>query len=127
MRWQDILRGAFVLPAGLSAHGTSNGAELPTRLRRPLALVAAADDSLLYVANRASGSISTIDLASGEVVAETDVGKSLVDLAISPDGRYLLALDEAADELVVLARESDGLRIAARGCCRGAAKRAVEP
>ena len=47
-------------------------------------------------------------------MAEIDVGRSLVDLVISPDERFLLAVDEAADELIVLAREADGLRVASR-------------
>ena len=111
---QVLIRAALVLLVGLAPCGLSKAAELPTRLRRPAALVTADKDATLYVANRASGSISTIDITSGEVVAEIDVGRSLVDLVISPDERFLLAVDEAADELIVLAREADGLRVASR-------------
>lgn len=100
--------------AGLAACGARAAADLATHLRRPTALVTAEDDTILYVANRASGSIATIDVAAGEVVAETDVGRSLVDLAISPDEQFLLALDEAAGELLVLTREADGPQVASR-------------
>ncbi|MBI2826285.1 MAG: hypothetical protein HYX69_16510 [Planctomycetia bacterium] len=83
-------------------------------MRRPVALALADDDARLYVANRASGSISVIDTTAGCTVDETDVGRAVADLAITPDGRYLLAIDEAADELIAIERRPDGLRVAAR-------------
>jgi YVTN family beta-propeller protein len=77
-------------------------------------MVPARDGRLLYVANRRSGSISIVDLSPGRVVAEQDVGVSLSDLAATADGRFLLATDEAADQLIVLRCEQDSLELVAR-------------
>jgi YVTN family beta-propeller protein len=80
-----------------------SGGDTPARtarLRRPVALVPAGDGKRLFVANRA-GSVSVLDTAKRQVVAEIDAGCRLADLAATPDGR-LLAVDEAAGELIVL-------------------------
>jgi DNA-binding beta-propeller fold protein YncE len=69
--------------------------------RRPVALSASADGRLLYVANRRSGTISSVDAARRCVVREHAVGRRLSDLAALPDGR-LAALDEAAHELLLV-------------------------
>jgi YVTN family beta-propeller protein len=89
-------------------------AELAEQLRRPVALVESADGSTLYVANRDSGSVSVIDLAKREVVAEHAIGKRLADLAALPNSDRLLAVDEAAHELLVLQPSEDGLEITSR-------------
>ncbi len=86
---------------------TSSG---PARLRRPVALVAAEDGRRLFVANRRAGTVSVIDVDSGRAIAETAVGRLLADLADAGDGR-LLAVEEAAGELVVLDRRQDTLAV----------------
>jgi YVTN family beta-propeller protein len=92
----------------------AQGAELATQVRRPAALALAHDGAALYVANGRSGSVSIIDCASGSVVAEHQVGQRLSDLAVVPDGAHLLALDEAADALLLLERHGISIRLAAR-------------
>ena len=72
------------------------------RLRQPVALVCADGGKTVLVANRRSGSLSVIDTAARRVVAEHDVGRGLADLALLPDGRHLLAVDQAANELLLI-------------------------
>jgi YVTN family beta-propeller protein len=73
-----------------------------TRLRRPVAMTLSRDGRLLFAANRRSGTVSTIDTQAREVIAEQRIGRQLSDIERTPDGRFLLALDEAANELIVL-------------------------
>jgi YVTN family beta-propeller protein len=80
------------------------GPGLKPLLRRPVALVLADDGKWLFTANQRSGSVSVVDLAAGRTIAEVSVGGHLSDLAATPDGARLLAVDEAARELVVLGR-----------------------
>src|SRR5580698_4969865 len=86
----------------------------PARLRRPVALVLADKDKYLFVANRTGGSVTTIDVAMNRVVAETPVGRTLADLCLTPDEKHLLAVDENADELLLLTRNGPALEAAAR-------------
>ena len=88
--------------------------ELALQLRRPVALVESADGSKLYVANRDSGSVSVIDLAQRQVVAEHTLGKRLAHLVALPNSDRLLAVDEAAHELLVLQPDENGLQITER-------------
>ncbi|MHB1423540.1 MAG: cytochrome c peroxidase [Gemmataceae bacterium] len=83
------------------------------RLRRPAALVAVEDGRRLFVANRRAGTVSAIDADGGRVIAEAAVGRMLADLADAGAGK-LLAVDEAAGELVVLERGHDRLGVAGR-------------
>ncbi len=82
-------------------------------LRQPVALVVADEGRRLFVANRSAGSVSTIDVERGRVLAETAVGKRLADLVDGGEGQ-LLAIDESAGELAVLKRDKDSLTMAAR-------------
>jgi YVTN family beta-propeller protein len=82
----------------------------PISLRRPVALALADDGKWLFVANRDSGSISVIDPAEARAVAEVPAGRKLADLAITPDGRRVLAVDEDAGELLVFVRDGSKLQ-----------------
>ena len=84
------------------------------RLRRPIAMVLVDEGRLLLVANRRSGSVSIVDTASNRVVSETPVGRELADMAVTPDGKRLLVVDEAAGELVILTRSGDQLSVTQR-------------
>jgi YVTN family beta-propeller protein len=108
-------RLALLSVAVLSAAGAlwGRGKETPAeRWRRPVALVPAEDGRRLFVANR-GGSVSVVDVEKLRVLAETDVGRRLADLAAGPGGR-LLAVDEAAGELLVLAPAGDAVRVTHR-------------
>lgn len=72
------------------------------RLRRPVALVEANDGKLLFIANRQSGTISVVDVMLRRPIGETQVGRKLADLAWVADQRELLAVDEAANEVLVI-------------------------
>lgn len=90
-----------------------SGAEAAQTLRRPVALAESADGERLYVANRDSGSISVVDPTAMSVVSEQRLGQRLADLAVLSDGR-LLALDEAAHELLLLKVDRQSLRVTQR-------------
>lgn len=74
----------------------------PARFREPVALGLRRDGTELYVANRRSGTLSVIDSRTSRVRAEYEVGRGLADLAVLPDGNCLLAVDQAADALLLL-------------------------
>jgi YVTN family beta-propeller protein len=92
----------------------------PARLRRPTALLATEDGRQLLVANHRSGTISVIDTDPLRPVAEMPIGKGLADLARTPDGRRVLAVDEEGNELVVLTREAAALEVTHRIAIPGA-------
>jgi YVTN family beta-propeller protein len=84
---------------------TGLGDEAPaSRDRRPVALAFTDGGNLLLVANRGSGTVSVVDVASAKVVAEWGVGRGLADLAPLADGTHLLAVDQDADALILLER-----------------------
>lgn len=77
-------------------------------LRRPVALALDNDTGWLYAANRRLGTVSVLNVADRSVLGEVAVGQTLSDIALVPGGRFLLATDEGAHELVVLgARATD--------------------
>ena len=87
---------------------------LASRDRRPVALAFADGGTLLLVANRGSGTVSVVDVASAKVVAEWGVGRGLADLAPLADGRHLLAVDQDADELILLERRGRSIEVVDR-------------
>ena len=121
MRARHYLAGASgaVLLLGLAWVGRIGGAApevsgTRATLRRPVALVPAADGKRLYVANRRCGTVSVVDLAWPRVVTEAAAGRMLADLAAVPGGRSLVAVDEAAHELIVLDIAEGSVRVAGR-------------
>ncbi len=68
----------------------STAGPIERRVRQPVALVCAEGGKTVLVANRRSGSLSVIDAATRKVVAESEVGRGLADLATLPDGRHFL-------------------------------------
>lgn len=120
-----------VLTAG-RCREPSGARSAPAGLRQPAALVVADGGRRLFVANRCAGTVSTIDVERGRVIAETTVGRRLADLSEGGEGR-LLTLDEAAGELAVLKRDKDSLAVLSRlrvgdaavSVCRLASSRVV--
>jgi YVTN family beta-propeller protein len=84
------------------------------RVRQPVALAIADGGKTLLVANRRSGSVSVVDAGSRRVVGEHAVGHGLADLAILPDGRHLLAVDQAGHDLVLLSYQDRSMKILER-------------
>jgi len=95
--------GCLACWCGLVTLRSSAGAEtFEPALRRPVGLVLSPDNATLWVANQRSGTISKLDVARQQVILETPVGRRLQDLIATADRRWLLAVDDAAHELIVL-------------------------
>jgi YVTN family beta-propeller protein len=90
------------------------GAPLARRVRQPVALAVVDGGRTVLAANRRSGSVSVIDTAARRVVAESDVGRGLSDLAVLPGGRGLLAVDQVASELLRLDYRDRSLHVVER-------------
>ena len=102
---------------GVCGEGTTDRGDAPaliTRIRQPTAMVLVDGGRRLLVANRQSGSISVIDPGNRRVLAEHDVGRGLADLAALPDNRHVLAVDQAAHDILLLNRDADAIRVLAR-------------
>jgi len=99
---------------GISGGTTDSTGLLARRVRQPVALACIDGGKTVLVANRRSGSLSVIDAPSRRVVAEHDVGRSLADLAVLPDGRHLLAVDPAASELLLIEFRERSIRVVDR-------------
>jgi YVTN family beta-propeller protein len=120
--WQRLFRPCGLGVCLLAGSALGSPADTPapgkpaleSRLRRPTALVLADNGKWLYTANRASGSVSVIDTGSLRTVAEVRIGRYLSDLAITPDGRRLVATDEGAGELVLMGRQGATLTVLRR-------------
>jgi YVTN family beta-propeller protein len=87
---------------------------LATRIRRPVALALVDGGALLLTANRRSGSLSVIDTATRQVLAEHDVGLGLSAVCALPDNRHLIALDQAGHVLLLLERRGSWIQVRAR-------------
>ena len=104
-------------PLLLAMHALALGDEpgsaptLVRRMRHPVAIANADGGKTIIVANRRSGSLSVIDTASRSVVAEDDVGRGLADLVSISGGRYLLALDQTANEFLLLGYQDRRYRV----------------
>ena len=98
-------------PARTPAGESDASPPLPRRTRQPVALAIVEGGKTLLAANRRSGSLSVVDTASRRVVAEHDVGRGLSDLALLPDGRRLLAVDRAADQLLLVEHHDRSIRV----------------
>jgi DNA-binding beta-propeller fold protein YncE len=91
----------------------STRSDAKERLRRPNALALTQADHFLFVANE-SGSVSIIDTQSFQVLAEVDVGRKLSDLGALPDGKRLVAVDQEANELILLWHQGPALQVIQR-------------
>lgn len=92
------------LTMGMTGYPAPVPATPEAHWRQPVAL-ALVEPGLLVSANRASGSLSVVDLTRG-TASEFEVGQSLVDVVAAGD--LLLALDEKASHLI-RARIKDGV------------------
>jgi YVTN family beta-propeller protein len=79
-----------------------------------VALALADRGSWLFVANRRSGSIRVVDTSLLRTLVEVDVGRNLADIAVSPTDSLLFAVDEGANELILLERQGPLLSLVQR-------------
>jgi YVTN family beta-propeller protein len=94
---------ATVVGAWSYGQGPVSSRGLATHQRRPVALAFVDSGRTLLVANRQSGSLTLIDTVSRRVIAESNVGQRLSDVAALPADRQLLVLDQAADQVILIA------------------------
>jgi DNA-binding beta-propeller fold protein YncE len=102
---------SWVAVAGPGTAGPPAGA---VQLRRPVAAAFVDGGETLCVANRRSGSVSLVDLRRGRVRDEVAVGRRLAGLAVLPDRKHVLVVDEEQNELVALALDGTSLAVRAR-------------
>ena len=69
---------------------------------QPVALVVDAEAKKILVANRASGTLSTVDLESRECLSDHVIGKQLSSMAAVPGTSRVLVTDEEAHELILV-------------------------
>lgn len=107
---------ALVLVAGNLAFGGDDATmpRAPSSARRKPVALALAENGWLYVANQATGTVSVIDTEAREVVTEHAAGRALTDLAITPNGRALLAVDAVENRLLVISRNGEKLTVEVR-------------
>jgi cytochrome c peroxidase len=84
------------------------------RLRRPVAAGFLDGGHTLCLANQRSGTVMLADIRQGRVRGEWAVGERLSGLAVLPDRRHVLTVDEKCHELVVLRYDGTRLNIQAR-------------
>jgi YVTN family beta-propeller protein len=93
----------LLLPSDVTigAEAEVETAKMATHLRRPVAL--AAVGKRLLVANRRSGTITEIELASDRVVAEHSIAVRIADMAKLRDSGDILVIDDASRRLLHVA------------------------
>jgi YVTN family beta-propeller protein len=94
--------GVVVHSRVVSADETPTTDRTQSGWRGPAALWLSPDGATLLAACEKTGTIVAIDTHRREKTGELAIGKSLVALAGTPDGRTLVACDAVADELIVL-------------------------
>ena len=68
-----------------------------------------ADGTRLYIANEDVGTASVLDVASGETVAEFEVGGEPEGVTTSPDGRFVYVTSEEDNQISVIDTATDRL------------------
>jgi DNA-binding beta-propeller fold protein YncE/cytochrome c peroxidase len=84
------------------------------RIRQPVAAGLLGDGRTLCIANRRSGTLSCVDLRQARLLGEQAVGEQLADLAVLPDGKHVLTIDENKHELIALACDGGHSSVRAR-------------
>ena len=69
--------------------------------RQPVSIALDSETGHVYVANRDSGSITTVNLEARSIVGERKVGQQLSCLTAVPGSTRFLATDEQANELLL--------------------------
>ncbi|MBI5756968.1 MAG: hypothetical protein HZA46_00455 [Planctomycetales bacterium] len=111
---EEPQRGAGLVHHSAGSPEALGGKAHPASLRRPVAAVWLNEGRTLCIANHRSGSLSLVDVAAGRVLGETTVGKRLADLAVLPNRRHLLAVDEATHELIIVSHDRGQLHVDSR-------------
>jgi DNA-binding beta-propeller fold protein YncE len=94
--------------------GSRTPSSQAARLRRPVAAAFLADGHTLCVANHRSGSVALVDVRGAGPCTELAVGERLNDLAVLPDRKQVLVVDEKRHELVALSLDATRRAVRAR-------------
>ncbi len=105
---------AAYLAASATWAGVAEKRSAPPRPRRPVGAAFLAGDDTLAVANQRSGTVSLVGLSAARAVGEVAVGARLTGIAVLPDGKHLLAVDDERHQLVALSWDGTGLRVRGR-------------
>ena len=108
------LASAWRVTASPAVDGSGSSEVGSPRWRRPTSLWLSPDHEFLLAGGSKSGTISVIDTQKRHVVGEYPVGKSVVALAGTPDGRTLAAVDKLANELILMDRHGSRLEVRSR-------------
>lgn len=97
----------------LNAVTISPAMDLESKLRRPVGIALSENGKSVFTANRDSGTISVIDVATQSVVEEIELQGQLSDIVVFDD-RHLLALDFERHQLVLVTLSENRWRVAQR-------------
>jgi YVTN family beta-propeller protein/VCBS repeat-containing protein len=89
-----------MMPEGLSPLGTPTPEGTFTVGAGPTAMTTYGNT--LYVANSAAGTVSAVDLTTGQVLSATPVAAAPFALAVSPDGQRLYSANSAGNSVSVI-------------------------
>lgn len=84
------------------------------QVRRPVAAAFLGDGQTVGVVNHRSGTVSLVDVRQARVLREVAVGQRLTGLAVLPDRKHVLVVDESRHELIALSLDGSALQIRAR-------------
>jgi DNA-binding beta-propeller fold protein YncE len=98
----------------LAEQAAPPASQVTARLRHPIAAAYLGDKTTLCVANRRSGTVSFVDVRRERIRSESAIGKHLTDLAVLPDGKTVLTVDDERHELVAFSCEGERVRIRCR-------------
>ena len=99
----------LVLSAVSLCVSSARAADPAVALRRPIAVLPAADGLTALVANQKSGTLSRVEIAARRVASEQVVGKHLTACAELPGGAgHFLVTDDEAHELLLVSAPADG-------------------
>jgi YVTN family beta-propeller protein len=82
--------------------------------RSPVDLILTADEQWLLTANQTSNTVSLVDLSSGKVRAEVPCGRRPSALALTPDGKTVVATGTDSGDLTLLTLRGDRLEPAGK-------------
>lgn len=95
----------------------SNSLQDQATFRHPVAVVLSQDETHLFTANQKSGTLSTVNVTTGNVVDEVALGKQLFDLVRFPskdNADNLFAIDHGNHQVIWLVEKDGKLQIQSR-------------
>jgi len=107
VRLAAVLLAAFAVMSFRPSH--AEPAKVGEVDRSPVDLLVSSDEKWLVTANQTSGTVSLVDIPTGQVLAEVPVGRKPSALAMTADGKTILVTCTWTGELIVLDRSDKSL------------------